>query len=76
MWITTVTTFVLGYMLGKGSLSQNNVDKTVDIFKRQFKDKRVGGIKRPTAEQLYERNNPILKAGNDEMRKSLEELNR
>lgn len=34
----------------------------------------VGGIKRPSAEELFERNNPVIKETNDAMRDSMKEM--
>lgn len=77
-YILFLITLLVGYVFGRSSTDSKYVDnlgKTIiKTVTKPFHDNRVGLVKRPTSEQIYERTHPEIKAGNDAMRESLRDL--
>ena len=75
-WIMASLTFVVGYLLGKGSLTMN----TYQNIKKELSHKILpqyrqpsGLVQRPTAEKLNEYRHPEIKEEKEEMRKTMQE---
>lgn len=69
IWITTIISLLIGYLLGRGV----KVESPIDAIRQHLlpsrpsssKTGRVGAIKQPTAQDLYDRQHPEIKEGNE-----------
>ncbi len=74
-WILSIATFLIGYYIGKGVTPMDVVaqvkKETYDKIKKDAG--RVGTVRQPTAQEIYERTHPegIKKAENDEAMRGL-----
>jgi len=80
-WITTLITFLIGYALGVNSQTPEKAIKLREELglklrraKRKLGKGRVGGISKLTAQEQVIRNNPTLKAEEEEMTKVLDDV--
>lgn len=73
-FITWLITFLIGYFVGKRELDiviSKTIEKVKDIIPKKQES---AFIKRPTAEQLYERKHPALVEQKNAMKKLLDKL--
>jgi len=70
-WLTIQITFLIGYFLGKGSISKEGFKEAKQAISKVFNTSRVGAIRQPTARDVYLKQHPEMKAGMDEMAQDL-----
>ena len=73
-FIIVITSIIIGYLMGRNALNKETIDNITKSVKRQFRSDYVGPVNRPTAKQLNEWNNPLLKETNDAMREAMKDM--
>jgi len=71
-WLIFLVTFLIGYFLGQGKITQETIVKVKQSITKAFNTSRVGAIRTPTARDVYLKKNPILKEGMDAMKEDLD----
>lgn len=74
LWITYILTLLLGYAIGRNSLTMENVDNLLKTAKKKIMPSRVGAIKRPDAQTLYNRANPLIAQEKEAVQEALEKI--
>ena len=71
-WLIFLSTFLIGYFLGQGKITQERIKEVKQAITKKFNTSRVGAIRTPTARDVYWKNHPELKEGVDEMKEDLD----
>jgi hypothetical protein len=78
-WIMTITTFFLGYALGKGKITKEAIIEAEKTVYKHLDRTKVGPVNRPDAEKLRKYDQPkVMKEADEAMietLKSIPELN-
>lgn len=69
-WIQTILTFFIGYALGNGKLTKENVKKAEDYLKKKILPHEVGVVTRPSPEKLKTWANPTKEAEEEAFKES------
>lgn len=78
-FIVTLISLLIGFVLGKltNPFTQETVQKVKQVFDaipNSVLKKDIGAVERPTATMVEDYNNPVKRAGDNEMSKTLEKL--
>lgn len=77
IWILTTISFLLGYNLGKNNLTKSNLDaasRPLAHFFKKLTPHNVGAVTRPSAQTLYDRQNPKIAEGKEAMKEAFDAI--
>ena len=66
--------FIIGYFVGRGSFNKDVAKEIIKQAKKPFQSDYVGAVKRPTAQELRDRNNPLLRGEKEAMREAMKDM--
>ena len=73
IWFLILVTFFVGYFTGQGKMTVEQVQKLKKDIERKL-DPQVGVVRRPSAQEIYNRTHPDKKAADDAMVDSLKNI--
>ena len=73
-WILFITTFIVGFLLGQGSISLHNLQEAKKELQKKLTDQRVGAISRPSAQTINKRQDPIAQGSERAMIETLSKI--
>lgn len=75
-FIIVIISILIGYFLGRGTnpFPKETIEKVKKVFENIIVRSDIGGVERPTARQVEDFNNPLKKAGDNEMSKTFSEI--
>lgn len=73
-WVLFITTFIVGYFIGQGSLSLHTLQEAKKELQKKLTDSRVGAVQRPSAQTINKRLDPIAQGTERAMMESLSKI--